>query len=144
MKRHIEVSSSRRKQRKAHFSAPSHLRQKLMSAHLSKDLKKKHNVRAMPIRRDDEVTVVRGPLKGNKGKVTQVYRLRWCIYIEKLTKQKLNGQPINIPIHPSNVVITKLKIDKDRNELLARKERTLSTKNKGGKYTGKDVGMGLD
>jgi len=115
-----------------------------MSSHLSKDLKKKYNVRAVPVRKDDEVLVVRGPLKGNKGKVIQVYRARWCIYIEKLTKQKLNGQPINIPIDPSKVVITKLKIDKDRNDLLARKERTLSLKMKGGKYTGKDVGMGVD
>lgn len=56
----IEVSSQRRKQRKAHFDAPSHLRRKLMSSHLSKELKKKYNVRAMPIRRDDEVIVVRG------------------------------------------------------------------------------------
>jgi len=144
MKRHIEVSSSRRKQRKAHFTAPSHLKRKIMSSHLSKDLKKKYNVRAVPVRKDDEVLVVRGPLKGNKGKVIQVYRARWCIYIEKLTKQKLNGQPINIPIDPSKVVITKLKIDKDRNDLLARKERTLSLKMKGGKYTGKDVGMGVD
>jgi len=144
MKRHQEVSSSRRKQRKAHFTAPSHLKRKIMSSHLSKDLKKKYNVRAVPVRKDDEVLVVRGPLKGNKGKVIQVYRARWCIYIEKLTKQKLNGQPINIPIDPSKVVITKLKIDKDRNDLLARKERTLSLKMKGGKYTGKDVGMGVD
>jgi len=144
MKTHQEVTSSRRKQRKAHFSAPSHIRRKIMSSHLSKDLRNKYHVRAVPIRKDDEVIIVRGPLKGNKGKVTQVYRRRWCIYIEKLTKQKLNGAPVNIPIHSSNCVITKLKIDKDRNELLARKEKTLSSKNKGGKYTGKDVAMGVD
>ena len=115
-----------------------------MSAHLSKDLKNKYHVRAVPIRKDDEVIVVRGPLKGNKGKVTQVYRTRWCIYIEKLTKQKLNGQPINIPIDPSKCIITKLKIDKDRNDLLTRKARTITDKVKGGKYTGKEVGMGVD
>lgn len=98
---------------------------------------------------------LKGPLKGNKGKVTQVYRRRWCIYIEKLTKQKLNGNlfisssnthigaPVHIPIHPSKCIITKLKIDKDRNDLLARKERALSTKGKGEKYTKKDV-MGVD
>ena len=144
MKTHQEVTSSRRKQRKAHFASSSHIRRKLMSSHLSKDLKNKYQVRAMPIRKDDEVLVVRGPLKGNKGKVIQVYRSRWCIYIEKLTKQKLNGQPINIPIDPSKCVITKLKIDKDRNDLLARKARTISSKAKGGKYTGKEVGMGVD
>ena len=57
---HKEVTSSRRKSRKAHFAAPSHIRYRLMSAHLSKDLRKKYSVRAMPVRKDDEVTVVRG------------------------------------------------------------------------------------
>ena len=61
-----------------------------------------------------------------------------------LSNQYNLGQPINIPIDASKVVITKLKIDKDRNDLLARKERTLSAKVKGGKYTGKEVGMGVD
>merc|ERR1712146_363333 len=120
------------------------LKRRLMATHLSKDLKRKYNVRAVPIRKDDEVIVVRGQLKGSKGKVTWVYRKRWCIYVEKLVKQKLNGQPVNIPIDPSKCVITKLKIDRDRNELLARKERGISAKNKDGKYTGKDVSMGVD
>jgi large subunit ribosomal protein L26e len=50
-----------------------------MSSHLSKDLRAKHNVRSLPIRRDDEVIIVRGRInyflhnlgsyKGNKGKV---------------------------------------------------------------------------
>jgi hypothetical protein len=38
------VSSSRRKSRKAHFSAPSSVRRILMSAALSSDLKNKYNV----------------------------------------------------------------------------------------------------
>ena len=46
----------------------------------------------MPIRKDDEVSIVKGSYKGNKGKVTQVYRLRWCIYVEKLSKSKANGK----------------------------------------------------
>jgi len=70
MKTHSEVTSSRRKSRKAHFGAPSHIKYRLMSAHLSKDLRKKYSVRALPVRKDDEVTVVRGPHKGSKGKVT--------------------------------------------------------------------------
>ena len=32
-----------------------------------------------------------GTFKGNKGKVTQVYRKRWCVYVEKISKSKLNG-----------------------------------------------------
>ena len=62
MKSHVDVSSSRRKCRKAHFTAPSHIRYRLMSSHLSKELRTKHSVRALPIRKDDEVVIVRGNL----------------------------------------------------------------------------------
>ena len=44
-----------------------------MSAPLSKDLRAKYNVRSMPVRKDDEVVVMRGHYKGQQtGKVTQV------------------------------------------------------------------------
>ena len=38
------VSSSRRTTRKAHFTAPSHIRRVMMSSPLSKALKDKYNV----------------------------------------------------------------------------------------------------
>lgn len=57
MKYNRLVSSSRRKNRKRHFTAPSHIRRRLMSAPLSKELRQKYNVRSMPIRKDDEVQV---------------------------------------------------------------------------------------
>ncbi|KAH6570721.1 hypothetical protein BASA50_002003 [Batrachochytrium salamandrivorans] len=118
------VSSSRRKSRKAHFSAPSSVRRTIMSAGLSKELRTKHNARSIPIRRDDEVMIVRGTHKGREGKVTTVYRRKFVIYIEKITRDKVNGTPVPVPIHPSNVVITKVKMDKDRKALLERKDRT--------------------
>ncbi len=138
MKTHTTVSASRRKSRMAHFAAPSHLRYKLLSANLSRELRQKYGVKSMPIRRDDEVTVVRGSSKDAKGKVSQVYRKKWCLYIEKLTKSKTNGASIRIPINPSNVVITKLKLTPDRQTLLDRKSAGRGDKNKG-KYTAQDV-----
>ena len=66
MKFSKSVSSSRRKCRKRHFTAPSSVRRKLMSAPLSKELRNKHHVRSLPIRRDDEVVVVRGHYKGQQ------------------------------------------------------------------------------
>ena len=68
----IDRSSSRRKSRAAHFGAPSSVRRNIMSSALSKELRGKHNVRSLPIRKDDEVRIVRGKLKGREGKVTQV------------------------------------------------------------------------
>ena len=58
MKFNKAVSGSRRKNRKRHFNAPSHIRRKIMSAPLSKELRQKHNVRSIPIRKDDEVQVL--------------------------------------------------------------------------------------
>lgn len=114
MKTHVEVSSSRRKQRKAHFSAPSHIRHRIMSSTLSKDLRKKWGIRSLPIRKDDEVVILRGAKKGTKGKVIQVFRKKFAIHIDKLTKNKVNGAPYQLPIHPSNVAITKIREAKDR------------------------------
>ncbi len=48
MKFNKNVSSSRRKARKAHFQAPSNIRRKIMSASLSKELKEKYNVSSSP------------------------------------------------------------------------------------------------
>ncbi|KXN70012.1 ribosomal protein L24 [Conidiobolus coronatus NRRL 28638] len=123
MKFSKDVTSSRRKCRKAHFAAPSHLRQKIMSASLSKELKEKHSVRAVPIRKEDEVLVVRGTHKGREGKVVQVYRKKFVIHINGLTREKVNGATVQLGIHPSNVVVTKIKTDKDRLAMLERRVR---------------------
>ncbi|CAD0109605.1 MAG: ORC2-domain-containing protein [Aureobasidium pullulans] len=114
------LSSSRRKSRKAHFSAPSSVRRTIMSAPLSKELREKYNVRSIPIRKDDEVTIVRGSNKGREGKVTSVYRLKWVIHVDRVAREKSNGQSVPLGIAPSKVVITSLKLDKDREEILAR------------------------
>eukprot|EP00124_Ichthyophonus_hoferi_P002639 Ihof_evm7s188 gene=Ihof_evmTU7s188 len=97
----LDVSSSRRKSRKAHFSAPSSVRRKLMSSPLSKELRTKYNVRSMPVRKDDEVTVTRGRFKGQTGKVTEVYRRKWVIHIERIQREKANGATVDIGIDAS-------------------------------------------
>ena len=130
MKTHQSVSSQRRKSRKAYFTAPSSVRRVMMSAHLSKDLKDKYSVRAIPIRKGDQVKILRGTQKGREGKVQTVYRRRRCIYIEKIVKEKTNGQQAQIPIHPSNCTITSLKLDKDRKAILEKKKRTAASKDK--------------
>ena len=76
----------------------------------------------MPIRKDDEVVVVRGEFKKREGKVTQVYRKKYVIHIERCTRDKANGQTVNVGVDASNVMITKLKIDKSRKAILARKK----------------------
>ena len=95
-------------------------------------------VRAVPIRKDDEVQVVRGNFRGREGKVVQVYRKKWVIHIERITREKVNGATVNVGVDPSKVVITKLKLDKDRKALLGRKMGKGAEKGKG-KYTADEV-----
>merc|ERR1712023_437916 len=134
MKYSQNVSSSRRKSRKAHFTAPSSVRRKIMSAHLNKELVQKYNVKSMPIRKDDDVIVVRGKNVGREGKVIQVYRKKYVIHIERVTREKSNGSTVNVGIHPSNVMITKRKLDKDRRAILERKDTTKELAKGKGKY----------
>merc|ERR1712165_288697 len=138
MKLNKNVTSSRRKQRKRQFTAPSHVRRKLMTAPLSKDLRQKYGVKSIPIRKDDEVQVVRGHYKGQQvGKVVQCYRKKFCVYIERIQREKANGAPVFVGIHPSKVCIVKLKMDKDRKAIIDRraKGRAEATGKDKGKYT---------
>lgn len=140
MKFNKNVSSSRRKSRKRHFSAPSNVRRKLLSAPLSKELRQKYNVRSIPIRKDDEVVVTRGHFKGQQqGKVTQVYRSKWIIHIERIQREKANGSSVPVGIHPSKVEIVKLKLDKDRKKILERKNRARLMEQAKGKHQEQDI-----
>ena len=133
------VSSSRRKQRKAHFTAPSSVRRKLMTAPLSRELRQKYNVRSMPVRKDDEVKITRGQYKSEQlAKVISVYRKRWVIHVERVQREKANGTTVAVGISPSKVEISKLKLDKDRRSILERKDRSKRKTDKG-KITEEEV-----
>lgn len=51
----------------------------------------------------------------------QVYRKKWVIHVDRVHVEKSNAATVPIGIHPSNVVITALKLDKDRTAILERK-----------------------
>merc|ERR1712179_706180 len=96
------------------FQTRRQAKMKLMTSPLSKDLRQKYGVRNIPIRKDDEVQVVRGHYKGQQvGKVVQCYRKKFCVYIERIQREKANGASVYVGIHPSKVCIVKLKMDKD-------------------------------
>merc|ERR1712153_177983 len=118
----------RRKSRKAHFTAPSSIRRKMMSCRLSKGLSTKYDCRSIPVRMGDTVHIKTGStengVKGKVGKVLTVYRRRWCIHVEKVVRDKKNGSQVPIPVDPSNCEITQLKLDKTRKLILVKKNRS--------------------
>jgi len=112
------------KQRKMLFRAPDHIRHKLLSAHLSPEQRATHIVKSLPVRSGDTVRVVRGDHKGFEGKITRIDLSKYRIYVEGLTRDKVDGTTINVPVHPSKVIITRLSVDdKWRKKILERKQK---------------------
>lgn len=112
------------KQRKRLFQAPDHIRYKHFAALLSPELRKSYGTRSLPVRSGDTVRVMRGDRKGFEGKVSRVDRESYRIYVEGLTREKVDGTTIFVPVHPSKVMITKLNLDdKWRKKILERKKR---------------------
>ncbi len=116
-------SSQPKKQRRALFQAPLHKRQKIISAPLSRELREKYGVRSLPVRKGDEVLIVRGSFKGHKGKVVGVDLRRYRIMVEGVTVNNARGEPRYYPIHPSNVVITSLNLDDERRKRIIERRR---------------------
>lgn len=110
-------SGQTRKQRKYIFNAPMHIKHKLCSSSLSKELKKEHGIRSVPVRSGDTVKVMSGQFKGHSGKVTKVSLSRMKVYVDGASVKRSDGTESLYPIHSSNLMITKLDLsDKRRTE----------------------------
>ncbi len=108
-------STQIRKQRKYAANAPNHIKSKFVSASLSKDLKKKHSLRSIRVRKGDTVKVLRGQFKGVSGVVEKVDMKNTKLYINGVQQQKKDGSKSYYPTHPSNVMVTELEMsDKKR------------------------------
>ncbi|MCX8197159.1 MAG: 50S ribosomal protein L24 [Candidatus Micrarchaeota archaeon] len=116
------VSKQPRKQRKLRFLAPLHIRKKLVSAHLSDELKAKLGTkrRSIPVRKGDKVKLMRGEKKGHIGKVTKVNLSTLKIFVEGVTIRNSKGIEKQIPIDPSNVMILEGDFSKDRLKMIQR------------------------
>jgi large subunit ribosomal protein L24 len=111
------------KQRKKLFNAPAHIRHKIMSAPLSRELTASRGAKTLPVRRGDTILIKRGDNKGFEGKVSRVDLKAFRIYVEGLTREKVDGTNIFLPIHPSKVEIRNLNLDdKWRKNILERKQ----------------------
>ena len=118
-------SSQPRKQRKAFYNAPAHIRRKMVSSHLSDELRKDFGIHAAQVVKGDTVRVMRGDedVVDVEGKVTQVDTRSGRLVIENVTISKADGTLVARPIHASKVEITKLNLsDPMRKQTLSKKE----------------------
>lgn len=117
------------KQRKMLFGAPLHRKHKALSAHLARTLIEKYNKRSLPVRKGDEVKVMRGEHRGKTGKITRVDLKNTKVYIDSVKRKKVSGAEINVPLHPSNLLIlTPVMDDKKRMQTKEKGEKIGETK----------------
>ena len=120
-------SKQPRKQRKYRRNAPLHLRHKFVSAHLSKELRKKLGFRSIPLRRGDKVRVMRGEFKGVKGTVIKVDLKRLKVYVDNVKRKKVSGREVNVPLDPSNLEVIELTRGDKARETVSYTHLTLPT-----------------
>merc|ERR1719295_2522232 len=109
MKYNNKVSSSRRKQRKAHFNKNPLSRRLRMRAKLSNELRDRYGVKCgIPVTKKMSVTVLRGHHKRAKEKICAVQRNKYVVYLERKKKDKANGASVFIPFHAHDLEITGL------------------------------------
>lgn len=112
-----------RKQRKFRVNAPLHTKHKFLSANLSKELRKKYGKRNLPLRKGDDVLIMRGAFKKKKAKVTSVDLKTSRIILEGMQRGKKDGSKVNVFFRPSVLQIQSLNLDdKQRVAALNRKQ----------------------
>ena len=101
------LSSKPKKQRKQHYTKALHTLQKELSMHLSKELRKNLSRRNLEARKEDTVKVMRGSEKfvGKQGKITLIKRKKRQVFIEGITRKKIDGTEIQVPFKPSNLLL---------------------------------------
>ncbi|KAB0379155.1 hypothetical protein FD755_010733 [Muntiacus reevesi] len=59
---------------------------------------------------------------------------KYGIYTERVQREKADGTNVHVGIHPSTVVTTRLKLDKDRKKILEHKAKSRQGGKEKGKY----------
>lgn len=98
---------------------PKHQRDRMISARLDDALRGQYKKRSVRIVKGDSVKVVRGEYKGVEGKVEKVNTVHGTVHIEGISREKIKGGQVKVPIHSSNVMVTVLNLsDKYRSNKL--------------------------
>ena len=127
------VSSTQpRKQRKYRHNAPLHARRRFLAANLAAPLRERYGKRSMVVRKGDEVMIMRGGVKGTKGLVERVDISKEKVYLENVKVNKVDGSAVARPLSPSNLMITKLKLDDKRRQAVLERAGSPAKKKEGG------------
>ncbi|MCL4399177.1 50S ribosomal protein L24 [Candidatus Parvarchaeota archaeon] len=97
-----------KKQRNSRLNAPLHIKRRMLSAHLSKELRKQYNVRNIPVHKGDTVIIMRGRFRGTIGKIEKVYTKQLTVSVDNAKAVTKKGNKVPFKIRPSALMISEL------------------------------------
>ena len=92
------ASKQPRKQRKARYNAPLHVRGKFLNAGLSEDLNEKYGKKSCRIVLGDSVKVLRGDFRGEEGVVEGVDTEKGTVIVHGVSVTKVDGTEVPRPV----------------------------------------------
>jgi len=109
------------KQRRLIYKSPLHTHKKMLKCRLDEFLREEYAMRTLVPKRGDLVRIMRGQFRETEGKIIRIDYSKIRILVDSATTTKADGKEVQIPMHPSNLMIVKLELDDDRKEILQRK-----------------------
>jgi len=108
-------------ERKKHYKAKLHRKRNDLHVHLSKELRSKMKTKKRSIlaRTGDTVKILRGPGKGKEAKISNVDVTERKVFVDGITVRNAKAKEIQIPLQPSNLVLTGLESTRKRKELFS-------------------------
>tara|TARA_Y100000310_G_scaffold122529_1_gene121240 strand:- start:7794 stop:8222 length:429 start_codon:yes stop_codon:yes gene_type:complete len=120
-----------RKQRKYRVNAPLHIKHKMMSSNLSKELRTKYGKRSFPIKKGDSIRIMKGEFKKKTGKIDSVSLKKGRVIIEGISRSKKDGSKVSVYFNPSNLQIKELNLDDmKRKKAIERKAKPITENTK--------------
>ena len=89
-------------------------------------MQEEYGLRSLVVKTGDLVKVMRGQFRDTEGKVIRVDYKDVQVFLDSATVTKADGKEVNIPLHPSNLMLVKLEMDDERKELIESKVMTIA------------------
>ena len=114
-------SKSPGKQRKKLHSSPIHANKKRLKCRLDEFLQEEYGLRSLVVKTGDLTKIMRGQFRDTEGKVIRVDYKDIQVFVDNATVTKSDGKEVNIPLHPSNLMLVKLELDDERKKIIESK-----------------------
>ncbi|MBS3794691.1 MAG: 50S ribosomal protein L24 [Candidatus Thorarchaeota archaeon] len=109
------------KQRKRIHQGSIHSHKNMFNVRLDEFLREEYGLRSMKLKKGDLVKIMRGRFRETEGTVERLDYKEVRVYLDSATTEKADGTEINVPIHPSNLMLLQPEMDDEREERIEKR-----------------------